>query len=178
MGPEARPGPSRSHTGSQQSLDSARSAPGPCAPPQRPIGGHSASAWAGPQAPLFSLLVACPALCPLGQDLPAPCPPPPPIHLPVHFCFQCNAPPQALPPPLPPRLHQPTPSRLNPHGAPTAAMPCGSELGRKHFSTVFPPPQGGGPLPSPPLSHLHPLIPAWLLPSARCLAALPHHPAA
>ena len=55
-------------------------------------------------------------------------PPAAPIHFPVHFCFQCNVPPQALPPPLPPRLHQPTPYRLNPHGAPTAAMPCGSEL--------------------------------------------------
>lgn len=103
-------------------------------------------------------------------------PAPPPIHLPVHFCFQCNVPPQALPPPLPPRLHQPTPSRLNPHGAPTAAMPCGSELGRKHFSIVFPPPQGGEPLPSPPLSHLHPLIPTLLLPSAQCLVALPATP--
>lgn len=50
-----------------------------------------------------------------------------PRSLPVHFCFQCNVPPQALPPPLPPRLHQPTPSRLSAHGVRTAAMPCRSE---------------------------------------------------
>ncbi|XP_074178236.1 pleckstrin homology domain-containing family A member 6 isoform X18 [Rhinolophus sinicus] len=74
-----RPGLAHSHTGSQQSLDSARP----------PLGPHALlhSTW-----------------------------------------NQCNVPPQALPPPLLPRLHQPTPYRLNPHGASTAAIPCGSEL--------------------------------------------------
>lgn len=85
--------------------------------------------------PSSSLSACLPALLPVqgvaSLALGAQSPPQYPlssIHRPVHFCFQCNVPPQALPPPLLPRLHQSTPYRLNARGAPTAAIPCGSEL--------------------------------------------------
>lgn len=101
---------------------------GPCDPPRRlgprPALPQLSSLLASCLAPRLGQGLACSG-CPASPPLP---PPPTPIHLPVHFCFQCNVPPQALPPPLLPRLHQPTPYRLNPHGAPTAAIPCGSEL--------------------------------------------------
>ena len=127
-----------SHPGSQQSLDVTRSPLGPRALLHGDPGTSSAQLEQMPK--LSAPLCLPPALLPawrraslaLGTGLMPLASPPPtpaaPIHCPVHFCFQCNVPPQALPPPLPPRLHQPTPYRLNPRGAPTAAMSCGSEL--------------------------------------------------